>query len=297
MDRGERPSGAGSVSAPESSLRASPLQRVPSPRPSLHAPRSLLLTDPAARLVIAHRGASAYAPENTLEAFALGLEMGADALELDVRLTSDGAVVVHHDPTPLRTAGDARPVATLALGVLQSLDAGARFTADGGTFPWRDRGVRVPTLDAVLARFPATPLLIEVKEAHAALATRDAIARAGAEDRCVVASSIDRALDPFRQGRWLRGAATGDVARLYFPAVLGLPRPRVTACAFSVPERWKGLPIPTRRFVRAARDAGASVHVWTVDDPERASDLWARGVAGIVTNRPDVIVRVRDERR
>ena len=254
----------------------------------------MLLTDPAARLVIAHRGASAYAPENTIEAFALGLEMGADALEMDVRLTSDGAVVVHHDPTPLRTAGDARPVAALTLGVLQSLDAGARFTSDAGaTHPWRGRGVRVPTLDAVLARFPGVPLLIEVKEVRAALATRDAIARAGAQDRCVVASFADRALDPFREPGWLRGAGTNDVARLWFPVACGLPHPRVTARAFSVPERWRGLPVPTPRFVRAARNAGASVHVWTVDDPARARQLWRRGVAGILTNRPDLMVRER----
>ena len=254
----------------------------------------MLLTTPGLPLVIAHRGASAYAPENTIEAFALGLEMGAEALEMDVRLTSDGHVVVHHDPTAARMAGDARAVAAMTLAEVQALDGGARFSADAGaTFPWRGRGVRVPALAEVLARFPTTPIILEIKTLDAALPTRDVIARAGAQGRCVVASFADRALDPFRGEGWLRGAGTADVARLYFPVMCGLPHGAVTARAFPVPERWKGLPVPTPRFVRAARDAGAAVHVWTVDDPDRARALWRRGVSGIITNRPDLVVRAR----
>ena len=254
----------------------------------------MLLTDPARPVVIAHRGASAYAPENTIEAFALGLEMGADALEMDVRLTRDGHVVVHHDPTMIRTAGDARAIAATTLAELQALDASALFAGDAGAGnPWRGRGVRIATLAEVLERFPETPLLIEVKEDHASIPAGAVIEAAGAKDRCVLASFGDRALDPFRRGGWLRGAAMADVARLYFPVMCGLPHPPVTARAFSVPERWRGLPVPTPRFVRAARDAGAAVHVWTVDDPVRARSYWDRGVAGIVTNRPDVMVRAR----
>jgi glycerophosphoryl diester phosphodiesterase len=220
--------------------------------------------------------------------------MGADALELDVRLTRDGAVVVSHDPTLLRMTGDPRSVAACTLAELRALDAGSRFSADGGrTFPFAGSGVGMPALAEVLEEFPAVPLLIEVKEAAVALAAREVIARAGAIGRCVVAGFDAAALLPFREPPWLYGAATADAARLYLPAMLGVA-PRATACrAFSVPVRWRGLPVPTRRFVRAAHGLGAAVHVWTVDDASLGRALWARGVNGVVTNRPDVMVAAR----
>ena len=267
----------------------SPASRIPaSPGPPL------LLTDPHTRPVIAHRGASAYAPENTLAAFRRALELGADALELDVRLTRDGEVVVAHDATLLRMTGDPRRVAQCTLAELRAVDAGARFSANAGaTFPFAGRGVLVPTLAEVLEEFPAVPLLVEVKEVAAGRAARDVIARAGAVARCVVAGVRAAALLPFREPPWLYGAATVDAARLYLPALLGVGA-RATACrAFSVPVRWRGLPVPTRRFVRAAHSAGAAVHVWTVDDPALGHALWARRVNGLVTNRPDVMVAAR----
>src|SRR5580765_3256853 len=96
------------------------------------------LLDLSARPIIAHRGASGAAPENTLAAFELAVRQGADAFELDVRLTADGVPVVLHDPTLDRTTDRAGPLAALRVADLKGIDAGARFTLDRGeSFPFR----------------------------------------------------------------------------------------------------------------------------------------------------------------
>src|SRR5574340_1218890 len=104
--------------------------------------------------VFGHRGAAALAPENTLPSFALALALGADALELDVHGTRDGVIVVIHDDTLERTTKGQGAVRDHTWSALSQLDAGYHFTHDGRTFPFRGQGVRLPTLDAVLQRFP-----------------------------------------------------------------------------------------------------------------------------------------------
>ncbi|HMA22440.1 MAG TPA: glycerophosphodiester phosphodiesterase family protein, partial [Gemmatimonadaceae bacterium] len=101
-----------------------------------------VLSDPAVRLVIAHRGTSAHFPENTAAAFDHAVSLGVDAIEFDLRISRDGAVVVIHDPTVDRTTDGTGAVAELSLAELKRLDAGARFTRDGRTFPWRGQGLR-----------------------------------------------------------------------------------------------------------------------------------------------------------
>ena len=107
-----------------------------------------------------------------------------------------------------------------------------------------------------------------------------------------MASAHDEALDAFRQPPFLVGASARDILRLWLAPVRGVPELRCTA--YSVPWRHRGvLPVPTRTFVANAHELGASVHVWTVDDPELARRLWARGVNGIVTNDPAGIAAPR----
>lgn len=103
----------------------------------------------------AHRGASGLAPENTLEAFRIGVEAGARGLELDAHMTLDGEVVVLHDPTVDRTTDGSGAVAEMPLADLRRLDAGYRFSPDGGSsYPYRGRGLRIPTLAEVYDEFP-----------------------------------------------------------------------------------------------------------------------------------------------
>src|SRR5918911_658199 len=103
---------------------------------------------------LAHRGASALAPENTLEAFRLAVESGAGGLELDVHLTRDGHVVVIHDPTLDRTTNRTGAVSEMTLDELREPDAGHNFSPDGSTLPYRGLNLRIPTLVEVLREFP-----------------------------------------------------------------------------------------------------------------------------------------------
>jgi glycerophosphoryl diester phosphodiesterase len=257
------------------------------------------LLDLAGRPVIAHRGASGSAPENTLEAFDLALRQGADAFELDVRLTADGVPVVIHDPTLERTTARRHSVAGETLAQLREADAGARFSPDGGrSFPFRGSGVVIPTLAQVLDTFPDMPLLLDIKESRAQAAVRQLLLEKRAADRTVLASDDAAALTGFDTTRFSRAASPREIAQLYWGSFFGKTSrvPPVGAITspyrlLSVPARYRGLKVPTARFVAAARERGCPVHVWTVNDPALAQQLWRAGVAGIVTNFPG---RMRD---
>jgi glycerophosphoryl diester phosphodiesterase len=250
-----------------------------------------LLLDPGARAVVAHRGDSVHAPENTLESLRRGASLGADALECDVHLTRDGHVVVMHDPTVDRTTNGVGAVAELTLAEVQRLDAGFRFTPDGGrSFPWRGRDVRIPTLDELLAALPAIPLIIEVKAAAAAAATKQLLERSGATARCLVGSFLSGALAPFRGSGIARTASRDDVIRLYLRALLpGGPR-HLPFQALCIPPFFNGVPLPVLRFARMVRASGCPTHVWTVDDPACARRYWDGGVNAIITNDPALML-------
>jgi glycerophosphoryl diester phosphodiesterase len=252
------------------------------------------LLDLEARPVIAHRGASAEAPENTLPAFEAAVQRGADAFELDVRLTADGAAVVIHDETLDRTTDRPGLVRSHTLAELRSVDAGARFTPDRGrSYPYLGGDARIPSLGEVLWAFPRIPVLIEIKEPEAQEAVRKVLLQEDAAERCVVASEQRAALVAFEEPPFARGAAGAEISALYWAALLGRRPPAPGYRLLSVPERHRGLPVPTRRFVAAARALGCPVHVWTVDRPAVAQRLWSGGVAGIVTNAPNAILEAR----
>jgi glycerophosphoryl diester phosphodiesterase len=176
---------------------------------------------------------------------------------------------------------------------LRGCDAGYRFTSDGASFPWRDRGVFIPSLSQVLEQFPQALCLIELKTVEAAIPVRRVLLRHGAANRVMVASFREAALVPFRAGGFLTSAARRSIFRLWAGSKLGLTM-KVTDQAFSVPEYYRNrIPVPTPAFVAAARRAGCPVHVWTVNQPERAKALWARGVGGIITNFPGLMVETR----
>jgi glycerophosphoryl diester phosphodiesterase len=256
-----------------------------------------LLLDPAARPVIGHRGASGLAPENTLEAFDLALSQGAEALEFDVRLSSDGVAMVIHDASLDRTTDHLGPIGARSLSELATVDAGARFSPDGKSFPYRGRGVCIPTLRQVLERYPGLPLLVEVKVPEAQEAVRADLIGAGAERRVVVASFLHRALAAFREPPFQAGASRADIVHLVARAWIGWPAPPGPVC-YAVPHRYHNrIEVPTARVIGSARKAGKAMHVWTVNDPILARDLWDRGVNGIITNHPALILAERDRPR
>jgi glycerophosphoryl diester phosphodiesterase len=251
-----------------------------------------------APLLIAHRGGSGLAPENTLAAFRNAVDAwDADMIELDVHASADGHCVVIHDSTVDRTTDGVGAVAGLTLADLQKLNAGYRFTADGcASFPFRGQGVRIPTLDEVLRSLPKTRFTVEVKAAAAQAPLFAAIRRLNASDRVIAAGMHERDRTMFSDYRGAVSASSEQLRRFYVRHRLGLGRffpPR--ADVVQVPETWEGRRLVTPRFVRALGDVGISVHVWTVDDPDDMRRLLGWGVEGILTDRPDVLARVLHE--
>ena len=244
-------------------------------------------------LVFAHRGGSALAPENTLAAFDRGLALGVDGFELDVRLSRDRIVMVHHDPTLERTTDLTGDVAATSARELSMADAGYRFSAGGG-FPFRGRGVNVPTLREVLLRYPAHRVIIEIKGhmADTATAVVDAIRGADAVDRVCVGSfgasvlRAVRALEP----ALATSAAREEVRWALYRSWCRWPVARPAWDGYQVPE-WAGRThVVSPRFVADAHRTGLGVQVWTVDREDDARRLLGWGVDALITDRPDVMV-------
>ena len=229
-------------------------------------------------LIWGHRGASAEAPENTLPAFALAQQQGADGVELDVQLCGSGEVVVLHDESLGRTTGFAGLVRETPWSVVRTLDAGARKGS-------RWSGTRVPLLDEVLR---ATPLLVNVElkcerldDGGLTAATVRCVRQAGASGRVLLSSFNPLCL--------VRARALGpEIARaLLFEQDAPWPlRHAAFAPAVGAHALHPQASLASPRRVALWRRLGYSVAAWTVDDPDEASRLWSAGAGGIITNRP-----------
>ena len=250
-----------------------------------------------APMLVAHRGGAKLAPENTMAAFRRAVEWwGADMLEVDVRLTRDGHLVVIHDDRLDRTTEAQGPVGTRTLEQIRALDAGYWFEDPEGVRSFRGTGVVVPTLAEVLTAFPDTRINVEAKEAQAAGPLVELIRRHDAEHRVLVAAEFERWRRDARGyvGPW--GASRHQV--FWFWALHRLPGggPYLPgADILQVPEVWKGLRIVSEAFIRAAHRRNVPVHVWTVDDPDTMRRLLSWRVDGIQSDRPDILAQVLTE--
>lgn len=273
-----------------------------------------LLLDPQARPVIGHRGMAAAAPENTLEAMELAFSYGADAVEFDLRLSSDGEVVVIHDPTVDRTTDGSGAVETKSLSELRELNACARFTPGhvedrprpsaldvaGSPYPEytqeysrSQRSANIPLFREVLEQFPGKNLLIEIKDPRASGPARQVIEKFGAESRCMVDSYHDIALDEFRRSKIAVGAGRGGVVSLLQSFAL-MRQADLQYDGMCIPTGFRGVPLPIRVLTRIARKDRKTVHIWTINSADKALALWQRGVNGIVTDDVRAIISRRD---
>lgn len=248
--------------------------------------------------VYAHRGGCDLGPENTIAAFDIGMSTGADGLELDVHLSADGVVVVHHDKTLDRTTNGSGPLAARTADELARLDAGYWFTR-GGEYPFRGRGIGVPTLREVLARYRGVPTVIEIKVYTAAMgqAVADEIRRADAVDDVCVAGYGPASARAARAALPEAAASAHklEVRLALYRSWCRYPVRHAPYHTYQVPECAEGFRIVSPRFIRDAHAAGLKVEVWTVDEEADMRRLLEWGVDGLISNRPDVAVRVRDE--
>ena len=267
------------------------------------APERALAGELAEVTVIAHGGAQGHAPANTLEAFDLALEQGAHALEMDLQLTADDELVVHHDATVDRATDGTGAIRDLTLAQVRELDAGHGFEAADGSHPWRGQGVRIPTFTEVLERYPSVPMVVEMKtDAGPAIIdpVLDVVEAHGRDDGSLAVASFAREyLDPVRER--LPTVPTnmpeGETTAFYVRHLAGLhPWWEPPGELFQVPEHHEGRHVVTSRFVDAAERLGIGVQVWTVNEPEQMHRLLDAGVHGIMTDVPDVLVEVLDQR-
>lgn len=244
-------------------------------------------------LVIAHRGGAGLWPENTSHAFERARDMGVDAIELDLRSTSDGALVVMHDASVDRTTDGRGRISDMTLSEVQRLDAGYRWSSDGGrSFPFRGRGITVPTLQEVFIALPEMRFIIEPKtEAYPAVeALCHLIREHGMSERVIVGSFNQTVLDGFRRecAGVASSASPSEVSKFLAMYKAGLGASYSPPMqALQVPERAAGLQVLSRDFVKAAHERNLAVHAWTVNEPSEMRRLLDIGVDGVMTDYPD----------
>jgi len=228
-------------------------------------------------LTIAHRGASALYPENTLRAFIAATEFGADMCEFDVRITRDGEVVVIHDATVNRTTDGRGRVGTMSAAAIKRLDAGVHFGAEF-------RGERIPTLAEVAEalggrRGRRCGMDVELKARGLEARVCEVLRGCGATDSAIVSSfDWDQLKIVAGQEPRLRLALLGEKE----PAAL-LEAARAMH-AFAIAPRFD---LADAALCAEAHHRGLAVYVWTVDDVPTMRRLAAAGVDGIMTNNPE----------
>jgi glycerophosphoryl diester phosphodiesterase len=233
-------------------------------------------------MVVGHRGASAYAPENTMTSFRLAYEMGADMIELDVHRTTDGALVVMHDDDVKRVTGATGKISEMTLEQVRALDAGERFNK-------KFKGEKVPTLDEVLA-WAADKIMvnIEIKAPGCEEKVVELVKKYKMVDKVIV-SSFDHSivakikeLEPAVK----TGALVDDIKDI--GAVIKECHPD------AINPRYTAL---TKKQIADAHALGLQVNTYTPNDGVSMRQLISYGVDGIITNYPDMLIKLLKGRK
>ncbi|HYG59629.1 MAG TPA: glycerophosphodiester phosphodiesterase [Symbiobacteriaceae bacterium] len=257
-------------------------------------------------MILAHQGASGHAPSNTMPSFQLAMTQGADVLELDVHMTRDGVIVVSHDETIDRMSSGSGYIKSMTLQELRQYDFGFDFTPDGGkTFPYRGKGVTIPTLEDVFKAYPNTRINIEIKQLDPAMEEPlwALVQRYDMYDKVLINSFYSEAYDRWTGVAGDRVAVGANRGHMYEYMAYYLPRatwmyhPKVDA--FQLPLEQKLGPFTirfdTRRFIDTAHRLGIKVHYWTINDEATMRHLLSIGADGIITDFPDRAAKVQRE--
>lgn len=243
---------------------------------------SLSQSDPSSTFVVAHRGASGYAPENTLAAVKLGWEMGATAVEIDVHLTLDNTVVVIHDKNTKRTAGKELIIATATYDQLKTLDVGR----------WKDEkyaGEQIPRLIDIVNAIPkGKKLVVEIKsDTKIVSVIGDELRNHPKVDRLIfIAFDYETIVEtkksfPSNKSFWLCSRFKTDIkSTLEKVKVDGLD---------GVDLNFR---IIDREVMQNAKELGLEVHTWTVNDVDKAKELQELGISSITTDYPDRLLEI-----
>jgi len=231
-------------------------------------------------LIIAHRGASAHAPENTLAAFNMALDMGADGIELDVMLSQDQELVVMHDDTVDRTTNGSGRVKEFSYRTLKDLDAGKAFAE-------RFSGEHVPTLTEVFEQLGGK-LLINVELKNYASPFDDLTYKVIdlVESNKLADSVILSSFNPLNLSRAFRRNPAIKRGLLTFPKALGSLLRGPVGRLFPYNALHPYFSDVNKRMIDHMHNLGRQVNVWTVDDPVEIRLLSQMGVDMIICNDP-----------
>ena len=241
------------------------------------------------------------APENTLTSFQRAMADGARFIELDVRGTQEGEVVIIHDATLGRTTNGRGRVSRTSLKGLKTLDAGYWFTSDGGTtYPYRGQKIELPTLEELLLNFPQLKVIIEIKQARPSIVKKviETVRRARKEEQVLLATEKDKIMREIRKELQQNnlpiatGFSYGEVAA-FMAWLAGRKRePFVPpGQALQIPCEYAGIALVSEQTVNAAHELGVEMFVWTVNEVPEMERLLRLGVDGIITDYP---ARLRD---
>ncbi|MDP2861718.1 MAG: glycerophosphodiester phosphodiesterase [Desulfobacterales bacterium] len=236
-------------------------------------------------VIVAHRGASKQAPENTIPAFKLAWEQGADAIEGDFHLTKDGAIVCIHDKDTKRVAGVKKVVEDTTLEELRKLDVGAWFGKK-----WK--GTLIPTISEVFATIPdGKKIYMEIKSGSEILPRLfEELAKSGLKKNQVIVISFDKDVirnfknkDPGIKAFWLSDFKKDKFSDKTEPSLNGVIDVLRQTGADGFSSTYK---LIDDSFIKAIQSEGFEYHVWTVDDPETAQRFKRLGAKSIITNLP-----------
>lgn len=252
-------------------------------------------------IVLAHRGGSHLAPEHTMIAFEKAIELGVDGFEVDIRLTKDEEIIVHHDDTVNRTSDGVGFVKDFTLDELKQLNFGYQFEDLDGEFPYKEQKVEVVTLRELFETFPNTYINIDIKDGpdtyEGSLMPSKLwrlIEEYNAENRIVVTSFYSEQVDRFNlyaQNRVALGAGEIDVRKAFtaFTSQFGhLYHPKVDV--FQIPTKLGVISLDSAKFIALLSKLNIPVHYWTINDTDTMRRLIENGAQGIVTDRPDLAV-------
>jgi glycerophosphoryl diester phosphodiesterase len=267
-------------------------------RPVASARSTRAFLDHPTPIAIAHRGGAEELPENTLPAFDAAVALGYHHLETDAHLSADGVVFAFHDHVMERVTDRRGRVSQLSAAEIAGADAAHHFSPDGVTFALRGTGIRVPTMEEMLTRWPGVFVNIDAKSDRVVRPLVDLLRRLDAFDRVCIGSFSDERLRAVRRlsgGAICTSAGPAGVTAAWLASRTGR-MPRGQFDCLQVPSRAIRLVVVDSRFVDAAHRAGLQVHVWTIDHEREMHQLLDIGVDAIMTDRPRRLCQVLIQR-
>ena len=258
-------------------------------------------------LVMAHQGGQHLAPPSTMEAFLNAKDLGVDIIEFDIHMSKDGYLIPIHDPTIDRTTDGTGTVNDMTLNELQAVDAGAKFKDLNGDYSFKGKGITLPTVEEMFEQIPNMRWNIEIKDTNDPALYRpimerlwDLLVEFEIEDKALLASFdqdiIDIILD-VSDGKAVVAAGRKEVTKFVIFHKLflnGLYRPSVQALEIPTDEGFINL--KDKKLIKGAHKLGMDVHYWTINDREVMEELLDLGADGIITDRPDILIDLIEEK-